>query len=165
MVRGEIRPDGAVEFISESSKETEELGVKMGGLLNSGDLLFLWGDLGSGKTLFVRGIAEGLSTEEPATSPTFALVHKYEGRLPVYHLDLYRINSRAELRALALEEMESEGAVILVEWGEYARDALSGNCLEVFFERGASENERKIRLKPQGGHYPGLVKELVKRCG
>lgn len=164
-MKGEIHPDGSGFFLTEDPEETEELGAKLGRFLHSGALLFLWGDLGSGKTLFVRGLTIGLGTEERATSPTFSLVHKYEGPIPVYHLDLYRLNSPAELQALALEEMEAEEAVIVVEWGEYAKDLLSAQRLEVFFERGQTEFQRKLALKPRGEEYIDLVKELVRDAG
>jgi tRNA threonylcarbamoyladenosine biosynthesis protein TsaE len=164
-VKGELLPDGSGVFVTEHPKETEELGARLGRRLHSGALLFLWGDLGSGKTLFTQGITVGLQAEDQATSPTFALVHKYEGPIPIYHLDLYRLNSPAEVQALALEEMEAEAAVIIVEWGEYAQNILSPHRLEVFFQRGAGDFERTLILKPQGEEYIDLIKELVNDAG
>jgi tRNA threonylcarbamoyladenosine biosynthesis protein TsaE len=84
----------------------------------------LQGPLGAGKTTFVRGVARGLGIDEPVTSPTFTLVAEYRGRMPLYHIDLYRINGVEEFELLGPEDMMGAEGVVVVEWGERAHDAL-----------------------------------------
>jgi tRNA threonylcarbamoyladenosine biosynthesis protein TsaE len=117
------------EFVTHSSAETIEVGRKLAALLAPPKFLILHGDLGAGKTTLVKGIAEALDAAEPdeVTSPTFTLVHEYEGtrenngkRTPVrlYHLDLYRIDSERQLETLGLDDLQTEDSIVLVEWGE-----------------------------------------------
>ena len=115
-----------------SEEETLALGHKMAQSLKGGELIVLEGDLGSGKTVFVRGIASGLGVpEDQVRSPSFALVHEYEGgRCPLFHVDLYRLAGGEDLEDLGLDELTEAGGVVLVEWGEklplwYRRDALT----------------------------------------
>jgi len=104
-----------------SPEETEALGEELGRRLRSGDLVLLSGELGAGKTTFVRGVARGAGSAGPVASPTFQLVRVYPGRVQLAHVDLYRIGSTVELRDLGLEELLDQGAVI-VEWGERLED-------------------------------------------
>jgi tRNA threonylcarbamoyladenosine biosynthesis protein TsaE len=117
------------EFTTHSSAETIEVGRKLVALLAPPKFLILHGDLGAGKTTLVKGIAEALDAAEPdeVTSPTFTLVHEYEGtredrgkRTPVrlYHLDLYRIDSERQLETLGLDDLQTPDSIVLVEWGE-----------------------------------------------
>jgi tRNA threonylcarbamoyladenosine biosynthesis protein TsaE len=117
------------EFVTHSSAETIEVGRKLVALLTPPRFLILHGDLGAGKTTLVKGIAEALDAAEAdeVTSPTFTLVHEYEGtrenngkRTPVrlYHLDLYRIESERQLETLGLDDLQTEDSIVLVEWGE-----------------------------------------------
>lgn len=117
------------EFVTHSSAETIEAGRKLSHLLVPPKFLILRGDLGAGKTTLVKGIAEALDAAEAdeVTSPTFTLIHEYEGtreengkRTPVrlYHLDLYRIESERQLDSLGLDDLQTEDAIVLVEWGE-----------------------------------------------
>src|SRR5580693_4602536 len=116
-------------FVSNSSRETIAIGGEIAQLLSSPMLLFLRGDLGAGKTTLVKGIAEALDAADPdeVTSPTFTLIHEYEGtrtldgrKEPVvlYHLDLYRIQNERQLDSLGLEELSTPDSIVLVEWGE-----------------------------------------------
>src|SRR2546426_8434396 len=100
-----------------SPAETEEAGERLGGQLRSGDVVLLTGELGAGKTTFVRGVARGTGSHAPVASPTFQLVRVYPGRVQLAHVDLYRVENRTELRDLGLEELAGRGAVV-VEWGE-----------------------------------------------
>ena len=97
--------------------ETEAAGEEFGKRMRKGDLLLLRGELGAGKTTFVRGLARGCGSEELVASPTFQLVRIYQGHIQLAHVDLYRIESPGELRDLGLEELLDEGAVV-VEWGD-----------------------------------------------
>jgi tRNA threonylcarbamoyladenosine biosynthesis protein TsaE len=117
------------EFVTHSSAETIAVGRKLAALLTPPKFLILHGDLGAGKTTLVKGIAEALDAAESdeVTSPTFTLVHEYEGtldrhgkRMPVrlYHLDLYRIESERQLDTLGLDDLQTDDSIVLVEWGE-----------------------------------------------
>jgi tRNA threonylcarbamoyladenosine biosynthesis protein TsaE len=100
-----------------SPAETEEAGKRLGERLRVGDVVLLTGELGAGKTTFVRGVAQGTGSQAPVASPTFQLVRIYPGRVQLAHVDLYRVESTGELRDLGLEELSEQGAVV-VEWGE-----------------------------------------------
>lgn len=111
----------AGEWISRSPEETQSLGAQFGSFLRGGEVLLLSGELGAGKTLFAKGVAESLGVaEDEVTSPSFTLVNHYEGRLKLYHIDLYRLNEGAEAaHAVDLDELlTDETAVIIIEWAE-----------------------------------------------
>ncbi len=103
--------------MTNSPAETEELGRRLGERLLVGDVVLLIGELGAGKTTFVRGVAVGTGSTAPVASPTFQLVRVYPGRLQLAHVDLYRVENSSELRDLGLDELAGRGAVV-VEWGE-----------------------------------------------
>jgi len=105
------------EVETASAEETEAEGETLGRTLRRGDLLLLVGPLGAGKTTFVRGLARGAGSADAVASPTFVLVRNYRGRVPLAHVDLYRLDRAPELRDLGLEELLDEGAVV-VEWGD-----------------------------------------------
>jgi tRNA threonylcarbamoyladenosine biosynthesis protein TsaE len=130
-----------------SEEETLRLGRTMAQTLKGGELIVLEGDLGMGKTVFARGIAIGLGiSEDEVRSPSFTLVHEYEGgRYPLFHVDLYRLDGDEDLEGLGLDELTEAGGVVLVEWGEklplwYRRDALTVR----FHDLG--EDSRQIEL-------------------
>jgi len=100
-----------------SPAETEEAGRRFGERLRTGDIVLLTGELGAGKTTFVRGVARGIGSSEPVASPTFQLVRVYPGRVQLAHVDLYRIERPAELAELGLDELADQGAIV-VEWGD-----------------------------------------------
>ncbi|HHU81605.1 MAG TPA: tRNA (adenosine(37)-N6)-threonylcarbamoyltransferase complex ATPase subunit type 1 TsaE [Firmicutes bacterium] len=157
--------EGALRVRVTSPQETEELGFVLGQILPPGTFLFLSGELGTGKTLFTRGLSQGLDCDELATSPSFALLHKYEGRLPLYHLDLYRLCRPEETAVLGLEELLEEEAVVAVEWGEVARHLFPADYLEIRFAYGENEDEREMVFFPHGEPYRLLLKELARKCG
>lgn len=105
------------ELITHSAAETEAEGERLGVTLQAGDLVLLAGPLGAGKTTFVRGLARGVGSAAHVSSPTFQLVRVYPGRIALAHVDLYRLEAKAELRDLGLDELLEEGAVV-VEWGD-----------------------------------------------
>jgi tRNA threonylcarbamoyladenosine biosynthesis protein TsaE len=105
------------DHVTQSAAETEGFGEGFGKRLRAGDLVLLTGELGAGKTTFVRGVARGVGSSAPVASPTFQLVRIYAGRLQLAHLDLYRIESATELADLGLDELLDQGAAV-VEWGE-----------------------------------------------
>ncbi|NLM36642.1 MAG: tRNA (adenosine(37)-N6)-threonylcarbamoyltransferase complex ATPase subunit type 1 TsaE [Firmicutes bacterium] len=152
-MRVEKEAGGKLVVWSGCPAETEELGKVLGGILQPGDLFFLSGDLGSGKTLFVRGVTLGLGSAEMATSPTFALIHRYEGELPLYHLDLYRLAGPEELAPLALDEIMEEEAAFMIEWGAPVKADWAAPYMEVVFARGEAEEERILTFQPAGERY------------
>jgi tRNA threonylcarbamoyladenosine biosynthesis protein TsaE len=114
-----------------SPEETDALAATVAGMAQPGDLVVLVGALGAGKTRFVQGFARAMGVTEQATSPTFALVHNYEGRVPVVHADLYRLRSEHEVLDLGLDESLTSGAIVLVEWGDRAAGLLRADRLTV----------------------------------
>jgi tRNA threonylcarbamoyladenosine biosynthesis protein TsaE len=105
------------DVVTTSPAETERAGMLLGERLKPGDIVLLTGELGAGKTTFVRGVAQGAGSTADVASPTFQLVRVYPGRVQLAHVDLYRVESSAELRELGLEELAEQGAVV-VEWGD-----------------------------------------------
>jgi tRNA threonylcarbamoyladenosine biosynthesis protein TsaE len=111
--------------------ETRRLAAAVSELARAGDLVLLVGELGAGKTAFAQGFARGLGVDEPVTSPTFTLVRTYKGRLPLNHLDVYRLDRLQEADDLGLAELVDGGGVTLIEWGDAVRPALPPDYLEV----------------------------------
>jgi len=147
--------------LSRSREETLELGRRLGRLLGPGDVVALSGPLGSGKTTLTKGLAEGLGVGEPrwVTSPTFVLVHEYEGRLPVYHLDAYRLGGAADAEALGADEMFFGSGVTIVEWADRILPALPAERLDVALEI-VGEASRQLTLRPLGPRYERLLASL-----
>lgn len=114
-----------------SAAQTAALGRDLGELLAEGDVVSLSGDLGAGKTTFVQGAAAGLSVSESVLSPTFTLVRTYAGRLPVHHVDVYRLRSIQEVLDLGWDELLEGGGVVLIEWGDVIDSLLPATRLEV----------------------------------
>jgi len=108
-----------IEIESRSEEETREWGERLSKSLRAGDLVLITGDLGTGKTRLVQGIARGLGIVERVTSPTFALIREYRGRLPLYHVDLYRLD-QADLARIGLDEYLAADGITCIEWGEKA---------------------------------------------
>jgi tRNA threonylcarbamoyladenosine biosynthesis protein TsaE len=144
---------------TESSDETRSLGERIGRKLGAGDVLGLAGPMGAGKTVLAQGLAAGLDVEEPVCSPTFALVHEYPGRVPVWHLDTYRVASLDELIDLSWEDLLRGGGVILVEWPERIAAALPADRLDVRLAYGDGD-QRWIELEPRGERMARLVQDL-----
>lgn len=136
---------------TKSPEETEALGERLGSTLLAGDVITLHADLGGGKTTLVRGICRGLAIDESAvSSPTFVIQQIYEGRLPVYHFDAYRLNSSRELLEIGAEDFFWGQGVSLIEWPELALPLLPPDRLEISLELGDSPDERHITLTPHG---------------
>lgn len=135
-------------FISNSPEETVALGRQYGQTASKGDVLALTGDLGSGKTQFVRGVVAGLESNADVSSPTFVLVHEYGGgRLPIYHLDFYRLESRDELLRLGFDDYVFGGGVTLIEWADRYSDLIPKEAKWIVFET-KDENVRTISEAP-----------------
>lgn len=140
-----------VEVVSHSREETMALGRELAGELQPPCLVLLKGDLGSGKTTLAKGIVAGLGAarEEEVTSPSFTLVHEYGGDRKVFHVDLYRIENSRELATLGLEELWSEDAIVIVEWGEKLWDNAPAPSVIIRLEH-TSREERRITVERPG---------------
>jgi len=138
------------EYLSHSPEDTRNLGRNIGKLLKGGEIVLLHGDLGAGKTLLTKGIAEGLGVEDPSTvvSPSFTLVNVYKARLDIVHVDLYRLDSD-EIYDLGLEDYMDQEHVIVVEWAEKVHDFFSGQVVDVTIEYMGESSTRKITLNHQ----------------
>jgi len=136
-----------LEHVTNSPSETEALGESLAGQLEPGTVIAFTGDLGAGKTAFVRGLARGLGVQERVTSPTFTIVNEYEGgRLPLFHFDMYRLGSADELFDIGWEDYLARGGVCAVEWSENVSDALDNDCLRVDIRRGENDDQRIITI-------------------
>jgi tRNA threonylcarbamoyladenosine biosynthesis protein TsaE len=148
-----------VKALTRSVDETRALAEGIGRtLLRPGDLVVLSGELGSGKTAFAQGVARGLGVTEPVVSPSFTIVREYEGRFPVAHVDVYRIDRLQELHDLGFDELLDD-RVTLVEWGDAAGPLLPADRLEVRLTS-AGETEREIRLSAHGESWQARSRRL-----
>lgn len=135
-----------MEHYTHSEAETEAVGEALAKDLAPGTVIAFTGDLGAGKTAFTRGLARGLGIRDRITSPTFTIVNEYEGgRLPLFHFDMYRLESSDELFDIGWEDYLHRGGVCAVEWSEKVSDALT-DALRVDIRRGAEENDRIITI-------------------
>lgn len=147
-------------IITKQSKETEYIGQRMAKFLEPGDFIALIGELGAGKTVFTQGIAKGLGIDDPITSPTFTIIHEYpEGRLPLYHMDVYRLKSAEEMNDLGYEEYFYGQGITIVEWANLIEDILPTEHLSLVFREG--QEGREICFHPRGKKYERLVEELT----
>jgi len=138
----------AIEYITNGTQETEELGFRLGQALQPGTVIAYTGDLGAGKTAFTRGLAQGLEIPERVTSPTFTIVNEYEGgRLPLFHFDMYRLGSSDELFDIGWEDYLARGGVCAVEWSENVEDALEEDTIQIDIRRGEHDDQRRITIK------------------
>ncbi len=149
-----------LEFFSRSPEQTRRIGMRLGALLDAGDVISLQGDLGAGKTTFTQGIAQGWGSLDPVSSPTFILVNQYrraDGE-KLFHLDAYRLDSAPEAEELDLDSMLVEGALI-VEWPERLGGLLPPDHLRIRFEH-ITEEHRRMEFRASGVRYDGLLGEI-----
>ena len=149
-----------VEIQTRSADETVRLGSFLGGKAQPGWVIGLSGDLGAGKTTFTKGFADGAGADAGAvTSPTFTFLHVYPGRFPVYHLDLYRLESEAQVRDLGVDEFIGGDGAALVEWFENVPVLLPPSRLEIRITV-TGRDERKIAVTSTAAEYDAVVEEL-----
>lgn len=152
-----------MEFEIYSVDDTTQLGIKLGNLLNTGDIICLTGDLGTGKTHITKGIAKGLGINDNITSPTFTIVNEYDtGRLKLNHFDVYRVSDPDEIYAIGFDDYIFSDAVSIIEWANYIEEILPKDLLHINIEKNLlkGENYRKITLTPYGERYD-YIKELT----
>ena len=147
-------------FETNSAEETQAFGRRLGALAEPGDLYLLRGTLGAGKTTLTQGVAWGAGVTGYAHSPTFVLVHEYQGRIPVYHVDLFRMDGGdLEIDDLAFGEMLEDGACV-VEWPEQAQSVFPDEHLAVSIAFGGAPDARVLTLEPHGERYVRLIAAL-----
>lgn len=138
-----------MEFIVDNVDKTFNIGYQLGQLANSGDVICLIGDLGTGKTHITKGIAKGLSIDDHITSPTFTIVNEYKGRLKFYHFDVYRVNDPDEIAAIGFDEYIFSDAVSVIEWSNYIEELLPEDKLTIYIDKlpQLGEDFRKIKIE------------------
>ncbi len=150
-----------LEITSHSPEQTRQLGQRLGELARAGDLFCLEGDLGSGKTCFAQGLGHGLEIPDAIHSPTFILANEHRGgRLPLFHLDVYRVRHPDEAIGFGLEDYTAGDGVCVIEWAEKIREALPPERLWITF-RHVGESERGLRLQVDGERYEQLLDEFA----
>ncbi len=147
------------ELISHSPEQTQELGTRLGGLAMPGDVYLLTGNLGAGKTCLTQGIAWGLGIKEYAASPSFIIVRELYGRLPLYHIDLYRLDHIEEIADLGLDDYFNANGVCVVEWADKALALLPAENMLIEITL-LSDTERLIQFKPNGKRYLDILEQL-----
>ncbi|HKE99165.1 MAG TPA: tRNA (adenosine(37)-N6)-threonylcarbamoyltransferase complex ATPase subunit type 1 TsaE [Actinomycetes bacterium] len=148
-----------LQLRSGSEAETRAIGAALAGVLVPGDVVGLTGDLGAGKTRLVQGAAEALGVTDPVISPTFMIVREHQGRVPVHHVDAYRLSGPTELEDLGLEDVLDPGAVVLVEWADQVARALPESWVEVRLVVGP-DDVRHLTVEPHGPAWEGRVPVL-----
>ena len=162
----DVKPLRRWECKTASPDETQLLSEQLGRLLQPGDVIALLGELGSGKTLFSKGLARGLQVPETfyITSPTFAIINEYPGRIPFYHLDLYRLSTSAELSELGLRDILYGRGAVAVEWAERLGEDLPEDRLQLHLEfRG--ETGRSLTFHAFGVNSRERLEALIKQLG
>ncbi|MGA5692648.1 tRNA (adenosine(37)-N6)-threonylcarbamoyltransferase complex ATPase subunit type 1 TsaE [Cytobacillus pseudoceanisediminis] len=146
------------EFISKKPEDTMAFSERLGSLLQPGDVLALEGDLGAGKTTFTKGLAKGLNITRNVNSPTFTIIKEYQGRLPLYHMDVYRVEDSFE--DLGFDEYFEGNGVTVVEWAHLVKEQLPEELLTIYLYLDDNDS-RKLVLEPQGKRYEELCKEII----
>lgn len=148
-----------IEVSSHSDHETKVLGERIGRLLEVGDVVCLYGELGSGKTTLTKGLAKGLGvqSEDDVRSPSFVLIHRYQGRVSVYHVDLFRLDVPGSLDDVGVRDLLGGDGVVIVEWAERLGDLLPRERLDMTLQYGDEVDTRQITLHPQGARYTRLL--------
>ncbi|KEI94699.1 tRNA (adenosine(37)-N6)-threonylcarbamoyltransferase complex ATPase subunit type 1 TsaE [Clostridium botulinum] len=150
-----------MEFIVDSINKTIDIGNFIGRHCNSGDILCLNGDLGAGKTHLSKGIAKGLNIKDNITSPTFNIVNEYDGRLKLYHFDVYRVNDPDEIEAIGFDEYIFGEGISIIEWSDYIEDLIPNEHMDIRINKIPEKGEsyRKITINCYGNRYD-YIKEL-----
>ena len=149
-----------VKIYLENEEQTREIGAKLGKLLTPKSVICLVGDLGAGKTTMTQSLAQSLEVDDYITSPTFTIVNEYEGKMPLYHFDVYRIGSSDEMYDIGFDEYINGDGVCIIEWANLIEDILPDEYL--YIEMNYKEMGREMILTPKGEKYEEIVKELTR---
>ena len=140
-----------MRYVTHGPEETEALGQRLAACLRPGDVIAYYGDLGAGKTAFTRGLARGLEIREAVTSPTYTIVNEYlSGRMPLFHFDMYRLESSDDLFDIGWEDYLARGGVCAVEWSDTVEDALE-DAIKVCIRR-LADQEREVTIEGGSAH-------------
>lgn len=153
-----------MEVITYSAGETKKLAFTLGRHAGKGHVFALMGPLGAGKTCFAQGLLAGLGVDEAVTSPTFTLIAEYVGRVPVIHIDAYRLPKAGEWRDLGLDDYLSRGTVLVAEWADLLGEILPADRLDIFisFAESHGPDARVVKFKPQGPQHTALLLRALK---
>jgi tRNA threonylcarbamoyladenosine biosynthesis protein TsaE len=154
----------SVQLVSRSTDDTQRVGEELGQLLSAGDIVCLYGELGTGKTVLSKGLATGLGVagRETVRSPSFVLIHHYHGRMPVYHADLYRLSGSTDIADIGLRELLGGDGVALIEWADKLGASVPSERLDIALEH-QSEETRLITIQAQGWRYRQLAERWQSR--
>jgi tRNA threonylcarbamoyladenosine biosynthesis protein TsaE len=148
-------------FATTSVEATRDLGTALAGLCGPGDLLVLAGEMGAGKTALTQGLARGLGVPDQVTSPTFTLLRHHEGRLPLHHVDVYRLGRLHEVQDLGLPELLDGPGVTVIEWGDMVAEMLPTDYLEVRVSYGDGDDDRLLELRAVGPSWSARQRALA----
>ncbi len=153
---------GKVVFQTKSASETIRVGKRIGGLLQPGDVVALVGELGAGKTQFIKGLATGAGVGNPTyvSSPSFTLINEYPGKVPFHHIDLFRLESQKEAEGLGLEDYFQGGGITAIEWADKIPSLLPEEILSIYIVY-TGKNTRSIEMKGKGKRYDELLNEVM----
>lgn len=146
------------EWISYGEEDTEQLAIALASRLLSGDVIALEGDLGAGKTAFTKGLAKGLGVSRTVNSPTFTIIKEYQGRLPLYHMDVYRVSESEE--DLGFDEYFDGDGVTVIEWAHLIKEQLPDELLSIHIFR-LDDHHRRFVFNAHGNRYVELCKEIL----
>jgi tRNA threonylcarbamoyladenosine biosynthesis protein TsaE len=146
-------------IITKSPEETKKLGKELSKLVKPGDLIAFYGELGAGKTCFIQGISQELEVKGYVTSPSFTIVNEYQGRIPIYHFDLFRLDNAEEILELGYEEYFYGEGLTVIEWAEKIEQLLPKEYLKIDIKF-KDRNQRTISFIPQGDRFNNFLEEL-----
>lgn len=150
---------------SASPVRTEQIGRAIGSLARPGDLVLLTGELGAGKTCLAQGALSGLGSADHVRSPTFVMIMEHAARIPMYHVDLYRLERGSDLDTLGLEEYTCGDGLCLVEWADRAPSVFPSERLSILIERGRAEDDRTLILSAAGRRHGELLSGVLSTLG
>lgn len=155
-----------MRFESSSPDDTEKLGFCLGSIAKKGYIVCLVGELGVGKTEFVKGFARGMGIEDQIVSPTFTIVNEYMGKIPLYHFDVYRLDSVDEMYDLGYEEYFFGDGVTIIEWANQISEIIPGDNIAVTISKDMEQgvDYREISIEASGKTYEGLTGEIIHAC-
>jgi tRNA threonylcarbamoyladenosine biosynthesis protein TsaE len=149
-----------LRVISKSAEQTCKLGENLGKILQQGDIICLTGDLGAGKTAFTKGIGAGLDIKEFITSPTYTIINEYNGNIPLFHFDVYRLEGVEEMYELGYEEYFFGDGAVVIEWADIVKDIIPQERLWITILRNKEEDSREIIFDASGERYKKIIEEL-----
>lgn len=149
-----------LKYLTQSTEETSKIGEQLGKLVDIGNIICLSGDLGAGKTAFTKGLAKGLGVGDYVTSPTYTIINEYEGRLPLYHFDVYRLNDVEEMYELGYEEYFFGDGVVVLEWADIVKEIIPKERLWITILNSKGDDSREIIMEATGEAYDKILKGM-----